>query len=578
MQASRLAEGHRELAFGLIEAYFVVLVTCGAVALGFTARFFYQNRAEFPNLVKIIRYRAPEDAADIDLENGKNDQWERDSMYSNEDDPAGQGYGDTEAEDPYGLRGWTHRRGYHELDWDNGGREYRDNDDSPADVEVLDNEGEGDGDDEAEEDDPAASGYGDTETEDEENPDRWWCRFCREYQTPSWRCSCKGEAVWSRPKEEGEDQDGHDRSRYDNEGEDNDGEGDDEAEEDDDDGEGDDEAEENDPAGIGCSDAESEEEYDPHNDGDYICTKDHRHGWTCPKDYGDSDWNNRYEHRGRGNYNGSRYENPWDYDSPRYNNEGANNEDEDDHQHDCPGSNNDSETLHLTPSSSGSDAEVNATSPAPPPTFGNWYAAPADDDDNESCSSCDSEHAKTIPWTTPAAHREPLTPTSPSGYVAGIEDNDDGEESDVSDGATIGELEGEDTETWDKGDSRISYGSTPGQGFQSERENTGPLDNVQEPSDQTTIAQERRPQHTGTAFSPPHLPARHANILADETGHDQGPPVGEFRRGITRPLRLMIPTQRITIAEPKAPTTPTTTQSLAQWPGTAYAENSWRDM
>ena len=473
MQASRLEDGEGGFAFGLIQAYFIDLVVCGALALGSTGRFLYQNRHEFTSLVKIIRYRAVEADANVDLENGKNDQWEMDSAHPNEDDPAGSDYDDTESKDEddsgkwcpnckdYNATGWTCSCDQRNYSLSNP---YEGKDENPWPRYINEGEdNEGKGDNELEEDDPAGSGYSDTETEDEENPNEWWCRFCKEYQTPGWSCSCVGDPVWSRCNDEGEDED--DRSRYDNEDEGND-------------------------------------------------------------------------------------------------------------QHDCPDSNNDSDAPHLTPSASGSDAEVNTINPTLP-TFKNWYA-PADD--TESCSSCDSEYTKTIPWTTPAAHREPLTPTSPTGYVAGVEDNDDGEESEVSDGATIGEPEGGDTETWNNGDSSISYGSTPGQGFQSEQEDTGPLNNVQEPSDQTTSAQEQRPQPTGTAFSLPNLPARHANILVDETGHAQGPPVGEFRHGIAKPLRLTIPTQRIINAEPGAPTTPANTHSLAQWPGTAYAGNSWRDV
>ena len=539
MQASRLADGHRGFAFGFIQAYVIVLVTCGALALGFTGRFLWNTRAEFPSLVKIIRYRAAEDDDDIDLENGKYDVWDFDSTHSNEDDAAGAGYGDTETEEEYGPRGWTYPRGYGNLDWNNGGKGRRDDDDSPAD-------------DEAEEDNAAGSGNSDAETEDEYDPHNDGEYICTEDHRHGWTCprnyfdidcgnGCGNERT------DDDDWPGH-VELLDNEGE------------------GDNEAEENNPAGLGQSDAETEEEYDPQNDGDYICTEDHRHGWTCPREYGDPDWNNRCDHEGRGNRNGSRSYNPWDYDSPRYNNEGDNNEDEADDQHDCPEpKNGSSDALHLTPSSSGSNAEVNTTNPAPL-TFENWYATPADD--TESCSSCDSEHTKTIPSTTPAAYREPLTPTSPTEYVAGVEDNDDGEESDVSDGATIEEPEGEDSETWNNGDSSISYGLTSGHGFQSEREDTGPLGNVQEPNELTT----------GTAFSPPHLPARHANILADETSHGQSPPVGEFRHGIARPLRLTIPTQGIVNAEPGASTTPANTQWPAQWPGTAYAGNSWRDV
>ena len=157
------------------------------------------------------------------------------------------------------------------------------------------------------------------------------------------------------------------------------------------------------------------------------------------------------------------------------------------------------------------------------------------------------------------------------GYVAGVEDNDDSEELDSSDDATIRRPEGGDSETWNNEDRDLSHGATPVQGFQSECENTGPLNNVQEPSDQTTSAQEQRPRPIGTAFSPPDLPARH------ETGHGQGPPVGEFRHGITRPLRLIIPTESFGNAEPRAPTTPVNTHSLGEWPSVANTRdgNGW---
>ena len=59
-------------------------------------------------------------------------------------------------------------------------------------------------------------------------------------------------------------------------------------------------------------------------------------------------------------------------------------------------------------------------------------------------------------------------------------------------------------------------------------------------------------------------PARHsrvANIPVDETGHRQVPPFGEFRHGITRPLRLTIPTQKITNMEPRATTKPAHAQA-----------------
>ena len=407
MQASRLEDGGKGFAFGLIEAYFIVMATWGAVALGFTGRFLYRNRGEFSSLVRIIRYRAKEDGADVDLENGRNDQWEMDTVHSNEDDPAGEGHSDATTEDEYN---------------------------------------EGNGDNELEEENPAGEVHSDTETEGEEDPNKWWCRFCGSHCYNEWD---------------------HDWPCYSKEGENNAGEDD--------------------------------------------------HGW-------------------------SRHDN----------------EDDADDEQGFPDSNNDSDVLHLTPSSSGSDAEVNTTTPGPTSTYENWYATA---DDNESCSSCDSEHAKNIPWVTPAAHREPLTPTSPSGYVAGVEDNDDGEESDISDGATIGEPEDGDSKTCYYGNRRVSYGSTPGQGFHSEREGTGVLNHVLEQRDQSTNAQEQRPQPTGTELSRPNLPARHANILADETGQD--PPVGQFRHGIARPLRLIIPTHEVTNPELGAPTTPATTHSLA---------------
>ena len=447
MQASRLDDGHRGFAFGLIQAYFIVLVICGVLALGFTGRFLYQYRHEFRNLVRIIRYRAAENNADVDLENGKNDQWEMDSVHPNEDDPAGSDYGDTTTEDEYEPHDDDDYISDGEHDWSSNccGNKRHDDEDWPAYVEILDKEGKGDN--EPVEDDSAGSGYDDTDSEDDSGR---WCPFCKGYMLHITHASCfRGKYSWSNPCEsKGENQDN------------------------------------------------------------------------------------------------------------------------------CPESNNGSDVPHLTPPSSGSDAEVNTATPGPP-TFNNWYAPP---DDTESCSSCDSEYTKTIPWTRPAAHREPLTPTSPTGYAAGVEDNDDGEESDVSDGATIGEPEGGDTETWNNGDSSISCGSAPGQGFQSEQEDIGPANHAQESNSQTTSAQEQRPQPTGTAFSPPNLPARYANILADERGHAQGPPAGTFRHGIARPLRLTIPTQGITNAEPGAPTTPSNSHSLAQWPGTAYAGNSWRDV
>ena len=416
MKVAKFEDGDKKFAFGIIETYFIVLVICGVLAFAFTGWFLWNNRGDLPSLVKIIRHRAEEDDADIDLENGKNDQWEMDTAHSEEGDPAG-------------------------------------------------------------------SGYGDMETEEEDASGKW-CRFCREYSVPGWTCSCDERNYgWSRRNDEGEDQ--HDWSR----------------------------------------------QYE----------RSRQHEWS------------------------------------RYDNEDDNNEAEGEDQDDYPDSNTDGDTIHLTPSSSGSDVPVNTTTPGPP-TFNNWYA-PADD--TESCSSCDSEHAKNIPWATPAAHREPLTPTSPTGYVAGVEDNDDGKESDISGDITIGRPGGGDSETWNSQDRGFAYGSTPGQGFQSEREDTGSLTHIQELSNQTTSAQEQRSQPTGTAFPPPHLAARDprmANISADETGRFQRPPVGRFRHGIARPLRLIIPTPRITNAEPGAPTTPTNTYSLAQWPGTVYAGNDWRDV
>ena len=450
MKVAKSEDGEKKFASGIIQTYLVFLVICSVLAFAFTSWFLWNNRRELPSLAKVIRYRAEEKDADIDLENGENDQWEMDTAHSEEGDPAG-------------------------------------------------------------------SGYGDMGTEEEDASDKW-CRFCREYSVPGWTCSCDERNLgWSDRNDEGEDQ--HDwsrqyeRSRYDNEGEDQ-------------------------------------------HDWSRQYERSREHDW-----FGDD--NEGEDNEGEGDHNWSRYDN-----------EGANNEDEGEYQHDYPDSNTDNDTIHLTPSSSGSDAPVNTTTTGPP-TFNNCYA-PADD--TESCSSCGSEHAKTIPWATPAAHREPLTPTSSTGYVAGAEDNDDGKESDISGDVTIGRSGGGDSETWNNEDRAFAYGSTPGQGFQREREDTGPLD--QKPSNQTTSAQEQRPQPTGTAF-PPHLAARDprmATISADQTGHFQGPPVGRFRHGIAKPLRLVIPTQGITNAEPGAPTTPTNTYSLAQWPGTVYAGNSWRDV
>ncbi len=348
------------------------------------------------------------------------------------------------------------------------------------------------------------------------------------------------------------------------------------------------------------------------------------------------------------------------------------------------------DALHLTPSSSASDAQVN-TRLTLPPTFDRWFTTP----DTDSCSSCASEYMRTIPCVRPAKHREPLTPTSPTealppfasdvdadaentdahsgrrldpkrkrgngryvrkwleteiprlcqghecrcaqvgahpqhrnssegiiegledigarpkcirasreilselmegrssasettrrmwedapGYVAGVEDNDDGEESDVSDDAVARRPEGADSEAWNNEDSSISYGSAPEQGFQIERKDTGPLNNAREPNNQTTSAQEQRPRRTGTAFFPPALPARRprgANILADERDRGRRPSLVENPRDVTRPLRLTIPTQRFRYAEPPAPTTPMNMHSLAEAPGSAYARDGWRN-
>ena len=60
--------------------------------------------------------------------------------------------------------------------------------------------------------------------------------------------------------------------------------------------------------------------------------------------------------------------------------------------------------------------------------FDNWYTAP---DDTESCSSCDSEYTKTIPWTRPAAHREPLTPTSLAAPLAPLASDADADAEDT---------------------------------------------------------------------------------------------------------------------------------------------------
>ena len=355
-----------------------------------------------------------------------------------------------------------------------------------------------------------------------------------------------------------------------------------------------------------------------------------------------------------------------------------------------PSSINYSDALHLTPSSSGSDAQVN-TRITLPPTLDTWFTTP----DTDSCSSCNSEYTRNIPWTRPAKHREPLTPTSPTkalapfasdadadaentdahptrrldpkrkrgngryvrecfgtesprpcqghecrcaqvgassqhrtssegisegledvcarpnrtqeyreafnelveetssasetagrtwedapGYVAEAEDNDDGEESDLSDDAVVKRRKGADSEAWNNNDRSIAYGSVPEQGIQIEREDTGPLNDAQEPNDETTSAQEQRPRPTGTAFFSPALPARRprgANIPADERGHGQRPGPVEIQRDATSPLRITIPTQRLRYAESQAPTTPINMHSLADGPGSAYARDGWGD-
>ena len=521
MKALKLADGERGFAFTITQTYFFVLLICGVLAFMFTGWFSYHNRREFPSLIKILRFHAVRSHSDDDLENGRNDQWELGTAHSEEYDQAGSVYSNTKTEDEYDpydgyyLCNEDHRHDWTcEKDWKRYTNERKaEYDNWPADVEVVDNDGKGDN----------------VPEEDEQVPDHW-CYLCRKY---------------------------------------------------------------------------------------------HEHGWSC-----------------------------------------SNNEDED--QHDCSHSTTEGDAFHLTPSSPGSDAEAN-TSTARPPTFDNWYAAP---DDTESCASCDSEHTKDIPSTRPAAHREPLTPTSPAtpfapfasdaganadadaentdthpkrhldpnrkrgnggdmrdqwqseisqrcqsdecrckrpspsepyiealserlrerhgdseaatmswadrpGHVARIEDKDNSEELDSSNDATIRRPEGGDSETWNDKDRDLSHSATPVQGVQSEREDTGSLNNVQEPSDQTTSSQEQRQGPTGTVFSPPALPARHANILADETGHGQGPPVGVFRHGVTKPLRLIIPTESFEDAEPRAPTTPVNTRSPAEWPVVENTRGGW---
>ena len=404
-------------------------------------------------------------------------------------------------------------------------------------------------------------------------------------------------------------------------------------------------SEEDEQAGSGDSKPTTEDGYDPY-DGYYLCNEDHRHDWTCEKDW------KRYTNERKV----EQVPDHWCYLCRKYHEHGwpcSNNEDED--QHDCSHSTTENEAIHLTPSSPGSDAEPN-TSTARPPTFDNWYAPP---DDMESCASCDSEHTKDIPSTRPAAHREPLTPTSPAtpfapfasdaganadadaetpdthpkgrldpdrkrengremrdqceseisqrcrseecrcrrpgpiepyietlserlrerygddeadvkswadkpGYVAGVEDKDNSEKMDSSNDATIERREGGHSETRNNEDRDVSHSATPVQGVQSEREDTGSLNNVQEPSDQITSAGEQRQGPTGTAFSPPVRHPHVANTLADETGHSRGPPVGVFRHGVIRPLRLIIPTESFEDAEPRAPTTPVNTHSLVE--------------
>ena len=256
-------------------------------------------------------------------------------------------------------------------------------------------------------------------------------------------------------------------------------------------------SEEDDQAGWGYSDTESEDEQDPDNCCRF-CGEYQAPGWSCShnEDEDQLDWSR------------------------------STNEDED--PHDWSRFTNEGDALRLTPSSSGSDADAN-TSTARPPAFDNWYAAP---DDTESCSSCSSEYARTIPWTRPAAHREPLTPTSPTATLAPLASDADADA------------------------------------------------NAEDTDDHSTSAQEQRRRSTGTAFFPPGLPARRpreATFLADERGHGQRPGTVGIPRDVVRPLRITIPNQRLTYAEPRAPTTPVNTHSLAEWPSRAYARDGWRD-
>ena len=252
---------------------------------------------------------------------------------------------------------------------------------------------------------------------------------------------------------------------------------------------------EDDQAGSVDSNPTTEDEYDPY-DGYYLCNEDHRHGWTCEKDW------SRYQNERKAEYdnwpasvevvdNDGKGDNVpeedehipdhWCYLCRKFHTHGwlcSHNEDED--QHNSSHSTKEDDGFRLNPSSSGSDAEAN-TSTARPPTFDNWYAAP---DDTQSCASCDSESTKDIPWARPAAQREPLSPTSPAAPLPPFaSDADDSEELDISDNATIESPEGTKSETWDNEARDLSHDATPLQDFHSERDNTGSLDNAQEPSD-----------------------------------------------------------------------------------------------
>ena len=534
MKVLKLGDGGKGFAFTITQTYFFVLLICGVLAFMFTGWFLYHNGREFPSLVKIIRFHAVRSASDNDLENGRNDQWEMDTAYWEEDGQAGSGYSNTTTEDEYDpydgryLCNEDHRHDWTcEKDWNRYGNERKaEYDDWPAYVEVVDNEGKGDN----------------VPEEDEQDPDNW-CHFCREYHAHDWSCSNnedEDQHDWSRSVNR--DEDLHNWSRSVNRDEDK--------------CDWSHSTTEGDALRLTPSSSGSDAEANTSTarpaaiDNWYAAPDDTESCGSCDSDYTkDIPWTRPAAHR-----------EPLTPTSP---------------------------AAPLAPFASDADADAENTDAHPKRRLdpnrkrGNGRDM-RDRRESEISQRCQSDECRCKRPSRVQPYRKPLNRgrygdgeiammfwADRPGYVAGVEDNDDSEESDISDGATIGRQEGGDSETRNNEERDLSHGAIPVQGFQIERENTGPLNDMQELSDQTTSAQEQRQRPTGTAFSPPDLPARHprlANILTDERGHGQGPPVGEFRHGITRPLRLIIPTESFGNAEPRAPTTPVNTHSLGEWP------------